>query len=72
MAERDPSILNKIDDKVNNPYLFPVAEIARCFEDASPIKNHFEYNPLYDFEHMLSCISSDLYSDALESHKNRP
>jgi hypothetical protein len=70
---RDPKdSRNTLDDDMINPFLFPVAEIARCYDSASPIKNQLEYNRLHDFESILSCISDDLYHDAMASSKIRP
>lgn len=63
---------NTLDDDMIEPFMSPVAEIAKCYDNASPIKNHLEYNRShdFDFESVLSCISDDLYSNAIASRKN--
>ncbi len=61
---------NTLDDDMIKPFMLTVAEIAKCYDNASPSKNHLEYNRSHDFESVLSCISDDLYSNAIASNKN--
>ncbi len=62
---------NTLDDDMIKPFMSPVAEIAKCYDDASPIKHHLEYNRSHDFDSVLSCISDDLYSNATSQWRAR-
>ncbi len=63
---------NTLDEDAANPYQYPVAKIAKCYDDASPAKHRLEYNRFHGFESVLSCISDDLYHDTMDSSKKRP
>ncbi len=66
-----PGRRNVLDGKIMNLYLLPVAEVAKCFDDTFLIKHPREYNTFNGLESVLSCVSSDLYFDAVDSHRNR-